>query len=685
MREEPAPNAPRDPALLRPSRHLLIAGGMATAFFSVGLPVGITVALGDAPYKKLFQSFPGLDVGVTTTALLVASDTGILLSMGILTHLLFLRATPAKRAMRLEHGFELRVLRVTASVWAASAAGLAVFEAFDTSGVPLSRILEPGTIAFLFEASYPPAAWTISCAGALVVLFASFFVDRWTGMLIPLWGSFLATLAPVVSGQILVGPDHDFGGDAAVFQSLAINLLFGVVAVYWLRVCSGRFIDPESLRRLFLLAAVLLPVIAASDVVITFFKLAGTPLLGSLTGWLIVGRWAALLIVALPLIALRSLWRRARVRAVHIVSCLSVASFGVIAWIGATAAMTRQPPPQYFVPTSISQTFMGFEVADPPSIEVLFGHWRPNVLFLTIATAAVVVYLVAVRALHRRGDQWPPGRTVAWLLGWAIIIFATSSGFGKYSAPDFGIHMIVHMSLNMLAPGMLVLGGIVTLLLRATRSVPGSPVGPHDWITWVLHWRVLQFLYNPLIVFVVFIGSYYGLYLTGIFGEYMRFHWAHQLMNLHFLIVGYLYYSLIIGVDRPPRPLPHVGKLGYALAAMPFHAFFGIILMTSTTLIAENFYLYLKLPWADLPAQQYLAGGVAWAGGEIPLLIVIIVLLIQWGRQDSKEARRKDRHLDTGRDVEFDAYNEMLRQLSARSAASEELRPGPQPEKEPQR
>ena len=215
MPDDSASKAPSDPALLRPSRRLLIGGGLAAAIFGVGLPVGITVALGEVPYKKLFQSFPGLDVGVVTTALLVAADTGILLSMGVLAYLLFLRATPAKRAMHLEYGFELRAIRVTASVWAVSAAGLAVFEAFDTSGVPLSRILEPGTIAFLFEASYAPAAWMISLAGALVVLFASFFVDRWTGMLIPLWASFLATLAPVVSGQVLVGPDHDFGQSKA--------------------------------------------------------------------------------------------------------------------------------------------------------------------------------------------------------------------------------------------------------------------------------------------------------------------------------------------------------------------------------------------------------------------------------------------------------------------------------------
>ncbi|WP_309472638.1 cytochrome c oxidase assembly protein [Microbacterium sp. H6] len=278
-----------------------------------------------------------------------------------------------------------------------------------------------------------------------------------------------------------------------------------------------------------------------------------------------------------------------------------------------------------------------------------------------------------MRRVRLRGDAWPTGRTAAWVAGWAVVVFVTSSGFGKYSAPDFGVHMIVHMSLNMAAPILLVLGGVITLLLRATRSDPTRPAGAHDWITWVLHWPVLRFVFNPLIVFILFVGSYYGLYFTGIFGEFMRFHWAHQLMNVHFLIAGYLFYALVIGVDRPPRPLPHIGKLGFVLAAMPFHAFFGVILMTGNMLIAEDFYRNFALPWSDLPAAQYFAGGVAWAGGEIPLLLVIIALGIQWSRQDAKDARRKDRHLDTGRDDEFDQYNRMLEQLAARGAA----RPAP--------
>lgn len=645
---------------------------MLAAIIALGVPVVTTVVLGAAPYEQIFRGFPGLDVGVTTTVLLVGADAGSLVSIGALIHLLFLREAPPKRARKVEQGFEVAVLRVAAGVWATCAGGLVLFEAFDSSGLALSRLAEPGAFAYLYEASYAPGAWTVSFFAGLLVFFVAYFADWWTGLLIPLWAAVIAVLAPVVTGQVLVGPEHDFGSDAAILQTLAVNAFFGAVAVAAIRIASGRRLGSESLRRLLLLGAGGLPVIVATDLILAWFKLAGSGVTESLTGWMILARWACLAVILVSIGIVWWLRQRSPLRGNSITVLPTVMSLAIAGWIGVTAAMTRQPPPQYFVPTSIEQVFMGFEVPDPPTALVLFTQWRPNLLFLGMAVAAITVYLIAVRALHRRGDRWPAGRTISWLLGWTVVVVATSSGFGKYSASDFGVHMIVHMSLNMLAPGLLVLGGVVTLLLRATRSRPGGPAGVHDWVTWVLHWRVLRFLYNPLIVFVVFIGSYYGLYLTPLFGELMRFHWGHQLMNLHFLIVGYLYYSLIIGVDRPPRPLPHIGKLGYVLAAMPFHAFFGIILMTSasTSLIAETFYSYLDLPWADLEAQQYLAGGVAWAGGEIPLMIVIVILAVQWSKQDAKEARRKDRHLDTGRDDEFDVYNQMLKRLADRQGAS---------------
>ena len=221
------------------------------------------------------------------------------------------------------------------------------------------------------------------------------------------------------------------------------------------------------------------------------------------------------------------------------------------------------------------------------------------------------------------------------------------------------------MSLSMLAPILLVQGGVITLVLRTAR-VDRRRAGVHSWVTQILHWRLLRVLYHPAFVFIIFIGSYYGLYFTPLFETMMSVHWAHQLMNLHFLATGYAYYSLIIGVDRPPRPLPHIGKLGYTFAAMPFHAFFGVAIISAPSLFAENYYRSLALPWADLERSQQTAGAVAWAGGEIPLIIAIVALCIQWARQDDKEARRRDRHLDRGLDTEFDAYNDMLKKLSDR-------------------
>ncbi|KJQ53181.1 cytochrome c oxidase assembly protein [Microbacterium sp. SA39] len=641
---------------------------VALAALLITPAVAVTVALGPEPYDKLFQGYPGVDVGVLTSVFNATADLAGVVTVGALVAILFLRDVPTRQARVVDSAWEVQLLQWASGTWMVSAFGMAAMECFDASGSPLARGLEPGAIAFLFEASYAPLAWTVTALGATVTFLTSMFVIRWTGLLIPLWCSVVGLLAPVVTGQVLVGPDHDFGGDSAALQTLAVAVLGGTWLVSAVRVGLRRMPEPEFIRRHLRIAFVALPVIAVTDAIITVFKLAGTSLTASVTGWLIMGRWVffALLVVATVVVARR--WKSATLRAEHVVTASALGAFGTVGWIALTVAMTRQPPPQYFVPTSIEQVFMGFEVPDPPSLAVLFGQWRPNILFLVLAAVGITAYLVALSVLRRRGDAWPAGRTASWILGWVIVVVATSSGFGKYSAADFGIHMIVHMSLNMLAPGLLVLGGVLTLMLRASRSMRNEPSRLHDWITWVMHWGVLTRLYNPLIVFVVFIGSYYGLYLTPIFGDFMRFHWAHQLMNLHFLIVGYLYYSLIVGVDRAPNPLPHIGKLGYVLAAMPFHAFFGVILMTRGVIIAEDFYTYLGIPWANLEAQQYLGGGVAWAGGEIPLLIVIVALCIQWARQDAKDAKRADRHFDTGRDAEYDVYNEMLQRLADRDA-----------------
>ena len=140
-------------------------------------------------------------------------------------------------------------------------------------------------------------------------------------------------------------------------------------------------------------------------------------------------------------------------------------------------------------------------------------------------------------------------------------------------------------------------------------------------------------------------------------------------MNLHFLLVGLLFFWPLVGVDPAPRRWPPAARLGIVFASVPFHAFFGVALMSDNTVIGGAFYRALALPWVTDPlADQKLGGGLAWASGEIPLLLVLIALLVQWSRQDERTARRDDRRADADGDADLVAYNAMLRRLATPGA-----------------
>lgn len=78
---------------------------------------------------------------------------------------------------------------------------------------------------------------------------------------------------------------------------------------------------------------------------------------------------------------------------------------------------------------------------------------------------------------------------------------------------------------------------------------------------------------HPVTAFVLFVGSLYAVYFTPLFDTMVRYHWGHELMSVHFLITGYVFFWGIIGVDPGPRRLPFIGRLGVLFAVMPFHAF----------------------------------------------------------------------------------------------------------------
>ena len=267
----------------------------------------------------------------------------------------------------------------------------------------------------------------------------------------------------------------------------------------------------------------------------------------------------------------------------------------------------------------------------------------PLVPTLGIALTGVV-YLLGVRRLRARGDAWPVGRTIAFLLGGlGVLSVALLSGLAAYDELLFGAHMVQHMLLSMVATVFLALGAPVTLALR---TLPSRPRG---LLLSLLHSRFARLVSFPAIPWVLFVGSPFALYFSGWYPATLASPLLHDLLHLHFVVVGCLFFWPLLGIDPIPGRVSHPFRMLMLIAALPFHAFLGIAIMSvsddGSGLIAGPHYLRL-VPRAEAVFQQQVGGGLLWASGDLVGLLFLIVVLAQWMRASEREAAREDRRLD---------------------------------------
>lgn len=679
-----------------------VAGAVVAA---VAIPVTLAVATvlwrGGRGYASLGLGDPGLGTALASSLGRCAAVLASTVCLGALATAVLLRPGRGPHRPVVERFGAMRAVRGAGAVWLLAATVLVPVDAADASGTPLGPVrswLEPARLS----ASQLPWAWLVAAGCAALVVVTATVSRAWTAQALMLPVAAAGVLAPLMVGQVLIGPGHDFAGDATVLGAPAEAVWLGATVCLLVAGVRAGGWAPRVLSGYLRTAAVCWAVVLLTQGVVAAVELAGTAAWSTTTGRIFLLQFAVLAVLGVLLV---TRWRArtdgtgddeagdgvgggtgdgvggeaADRRTLRFLAASTVLAAG---YLGLELARLRIPSPQYFVPTSVTQTFLGYDLRTGPSLAELALHWRVNLLFCTLAAVGVGGYLVGVRRLARRGDHWPVGRTVGWVIGWLLVVVTTSSGVGRFSGGTFSAHMALHMSLNMVAPLFLVLGAPLTLALRTSRARSGlSAPGLREGLTALRDSGFARIVCHPVHALLAFTATSYLLYFSGLFEQASRYHWAHVLMNLAYLGIGYLFFSLIIGVDAPPRPLPHLARFGLIMAAMPFHAFFGVVVMTTKGVIARGFYQELsrELSWlTDLHADQYLGGGIAWSAGEVPLTVAVIALLVQWSRQDDRQAARLDRHLDAGLDASYDAYNAMLARLAA-ADARHDGRDGPRP------
>ncbi|RLU79277.1 hypothetical protein CTZ27_37175 [Streptomyces griseocarneus] len=309
----------------------------------------------------------------------------------------------------------------------------------------------------------------------------------------------------------------------------------------------------------------------------------------------------------------------------------------------------------------------GMMMMDMPPFTLGRGlQYSSEPFFMIGCLLALGLYGWGVVRLRRRGDAWPIGRVVAWVLGVLSVALVMCTKLNDYGMVMFSVHMVQHMVISMLSPILLLLGAPVTLTLRALPAAGRGRKGPREWLVALLHSRYMRVITHPAFTIPMFIASLYALYFTPLFDFLMETKTGHIAMMVHFLAVGLVFFWPIMGVDPGPHRPGYVMRMLELFAGMPFHAFFGIALMMATKPMIST---YMHPPASlgiDPLDDQQAGGGIAWAFSEIPSVVVLLALVLQWYRSEQRQAKRYDRNADRDGDKELAAYNAYLASLQAR-------------------
>ena len=639
-------------------RVLLLAAGYVLAV--AGL-VGYALTTGASVARWTGVSYPGALTAVAEPAgYFTATLAGVLSFGGLL--FVVITARPDADGVIDAQAFRTHVVveRMSA-VWAVAATAMVVIQAASDAGAPATRLAGSGVVTDAVLASEMARAWVAAAVAAFVVAVASRLSVRWITHVILLLPALIGIVAVPVSGNSGQGPDHDYATSSAIVFVVALAALAGI------KIAAAVSPPSQELARRILITESSCGAIVLAYGAILLMLLAGPAGLTT-TAYGRAGGIAAGLLLALWAVDLAALRAGRNSTVSPGVPRRLTGAVAMIAVVALVAVMATQPAPRLLAHDFTTwDIFLGYALPDPPSLWTILTVWRFDTFIGIGALTLAGLYLLGYLRLRRRGDRWPAGRLIAWLAGCLILLFTSSSGVKAYGSAMFSVHMAEHMTMNMFIPVLLVLGGPVTLALRALPAAGADqPPGPREWLLRLVHSKVTAFLAHPVIAFILFVASLYAVYFTPIFDTLARYHWGHELMSVHFLLVGYLFYWGIIGIDPGPRKLPFLGRLGLLFAVMPFHAFFGIATMTMTTPIGGQFYRLVDLPWlSSIQDDQSLGGAIAWGSSELPVILVVVALVAQWARQDRRAASRSDRHAESAyADDELDAYNAMLAELA---------------------
>ncbi|MFI7482566.1 cytochrome c oxidase assembly protein [Kocuria sp. M1R5S2] len=596
----------------------------------------------------------------------------------------------------------LRLAEAAAVVWTVAALAVLVLSYSDVAGVPVGAGATYTGQLLHYATDIPTGqAQAVIAVVAAAVTTLVFGVRALLGLLLTLLLSCAALVAMALTGHSAGGDDHMAAVNSLGLHLLGVCLWTGGLAVLgWLSprlsapdagtgtlpVGAARGRASSGDRPRVPIAAVVLRRFSAVAFGAFFLVL----LSGTVNAAVRIGTWEQLLSGYGRLVLVKTVltlglglaglahrrWlvpaletgRLTARRAVWQLVLGELVVMGAVMGVAVALSRTAPPVPEELAPdASAAEILTWYPLPPEPTAASWFTTWRVDWWWLAVVVVLALVYLRAFAQLRRRGDTWSALRAVSWLTGLGLLFYVTSGGVAVYGRVLFSAHMVEHMALTMVVPVFLVLGAPVTLLLKALEPRRDGTRGPREWILRLVHSTFGRVVTHPIVAAVNFAGSIVVFYFTPLFHFTLHYHVGHVFMVTHFLLTGYLFMLVLIGVDPIPRRPGYMMRLVLLLATMVYHAFVGVALMGSDTLLQASWFGNTGRDWGRTAIEdQQLGGALMWGIGELPTVVVAVVVAVMWAIDGSRENRRVDRRADRTDDAELRAYNEMMAGLAER-------------------
>lgn len=595
----------------------------------------------------------------------------------------------------------MNLAAIAATTWTISAIAVLIFSYADISGrsIASNSSYTSELVSYITTIDTGTQEATTVIVAALVATLV-FAVRSLTGLLLTLAISFIGIIDMALGGHSSGGNDH-----MGAVNSLGLHLL-GVVlwcgGLITLIVISRTISAPDAgtgtlteahrgektatgrraplavvvLRRYSVLALGGFILVTLSGIINALVRLNhpgelfttgyGQLVLAKLALTLVLGAIGAVhrlrLIPAMStgsLTATRGLW--------YAILCEAVL-MGITSGLATTLSRSAPPAPETLDANAEPvRIITWYDMPPEPHVIEWFTQWRFDWFWVALISFVGFAYLWAYIKVRRDHGTWSTFRFLSFYVGLLVLLYITCGALTVYARVLFSAHMVEHMLLTMVCPIFLVLGAPITLLLKALEPRQDGTRGPREWILRLVHSCWTKVITHPIFAAVNFAGSIIAVYFTPLFGIMLHYHLGHEFMLIHFLITGYIFSLVLIGIDPIPNRPAYPMRLIMIIATLGYHAFVGIAIMQMDTLLQASWYGNIGRPWGlSAIEDQQLGGALMWGIGEIPTMLIAVAVAVQWSINDKKVQKRVDRQAERDGDAELNAYNDMFAELAER-------------------